>query len=132
MRAYRTPVQPLPDINLDEFKICIYKLWSLGELIFYNSAMAFGTSSHSNFHGYSTPGVLMHLTFGVSSYRGTADIFVFVTILITVRRRRTHGYPGIPSILDTVVRDATGYFLLISSTHFVSVLFVFVAPVGGV
>lgn len=35
-----------------------------------------------------------------------------------------------PSILDTMVRDATGYFALIFSIHFVSVLFVFVAPVG--
>jgi len=49
-------------------------------------------------------------------------------ILITARGQRSHRYPGIPSILDTVVRDATKYFMLITSLHFLSVLFVFFAP----
>lgn len=72
----------------------------------------------------------MCLTFGVSSCRGAADVIVFLMILTTARSQRTHRYPGLPSILDTVVRDATKYFMLISSLHFLSVLFVFVAPVG--
>ncbi|KAF9781781.1 hypothetical protein BJ322DRAFT_1078244 [Thelephora terrestris] len=97
VRAGLGPVQALPDINLDEFRICVFKLWSLGELIYYNSAIVF-------------------------------DIVVFVTIIITARRQRINGHPGIPSILDTVVRDATGYFMLIVSFHFLSVVFVLVAP----
>ena len=39
-------------------------------------------------------------------------------------------FPGIPSILDTLVRDATYYFLIIFSGHFLSVLFLFITPVG--
>lgn len=42
-----------------------------------------------------------------------------------------NGYPGIPSILDALVKDATLYFMLIFSVHFVSLLFLFVTPVGG-
>ncbi|KAF9777632.1 hypothetical protein BJ322DRAFT_1095726 [Thelephora terrestris] len=92
------PLQPFPDINLDEFKLCIFKLWRVGQLAYYNLAMTF-------------------------------DVIVFLIIAIAAWKERTHRYPGIPSILDTIVRDATKYFLLISSVHLLSVLFVFVAPV---
>lgn len=35
------PLEPLPEINLDAFKICIYKRWRLGELVYYNMAIFF-------------------------------------------------------------------------------------------
>lgn len=91
------PLEPFPAIDLDAFEICIYKLWTLGELIYYNSAMAF-------------------------------DILAFAIIFVLARRPGIGRFPGIPSILDTLVRDATYYFLLIFSGHFLSVLFLFVAP----
>jgi hypothetical protein len=42
-----------------------------------------------------------------------------------------NNFPGMPSILDTLVRDATQYFILIFSFHFLATLFLFVTPVGG-
>ena len=39
-------------------------------------------------------------------------------------------YPGIPSILDIVVRDSTQYFILIFFVQLLAQLFLFLAPVG--
>ena len=60
---------------------------------------------------------------------GIADIFVFLIILFTARGPRTRRFPGIPSILDAILRDATVYFLLIVASQLVLFFFVFLAPV---
>ncbi|KAF9642340.1 hypothetical protein BDM02DRAFT_3124642 [Thelephora ganbajun] len=91
------PLQPLPEIDLDVFKICIYKRWKLGELIYFNTATFF-------------------------------DLFAFLVILVTAKKSRIMGYPAIPGILDTILRDATQYFLLIFFVQFLSQLFFFVTP----
>ena len=59
----RPLVQPLPEVNLDPFKICIYKRWETGELMYYGLAMLFGTSSPSAPRGcyYSNLRILTHV-----------------------------------------------------------------------
>ena len=39
-------------------------------------------------------------------------------------------YPGMPSLLDTIARDATQYFILIFFVQLLALLFMFIAPVG--
>ena len=39
-------------------------------------------------------------------------------------------YPGMPSLLDRISRDATKYFVLIFFVQFLAQLFLFFAPVG--
>jgi len=39
----RSPVLPVPDIDLDVFKICSFGEWQFGEVFFVNVALAFGT-----------------------------------------------------------------------------------------
>ncbi|KAF9791193.1 hypothetical protein BJ322DRAFT_1040349 [Thelephora terrestris] len=56
------------------------------------------------------------------------DVIVFLIIIFTARRPRMNAFPGMPSILDTLVRDATQYFILIFSFHFLATLFLFVTP----
>ena len=57
------------------------------------------------------------------------DIAVFVLVIVQTRLiRLTH--PGVPSILDTVSRDAGIYFAVISSSHFVVVVMYALARVG--
>jgi len=56
------------------------------------------------------------------------DVIAFLIILVAAKGR---GYPGIPSILDAILRDATLYFMLIFFVHFLSQLFLFFAPVGS-
>ena len=58
------------------------------------------------------------------------DVVAFLIILFSTRRPRMSRYPGMPSVLDTIVRDATYYFLLIFSLHILSFLFFFATPVS--
>ena len=37
--------QPVPAINIDAFRLCIYKRWKLGELLFTNLVIFFGMVS---------------------------------------------------------------------------------------
>ena len=52
-------VLTLPEIDLDPFKVCTYKRWRLGELIYVNLLIAFGTPSPSSVQHKLTSGVLM-------------------------------------------------------------------------
>ena len=63
--------------------------------------------------------------------RGFLDVLVFLIILVKIRRPRIRRYPGMPILLDTLLRDATHYFVLICSVHFLSLLFLFVTSVCG-
>lgn len=127
--AYGPSVQTLPDISLDEFRICIYKLFDAGELVYYSWAMFFGTLQPSKLYGYPSSGFLIYPASGISVRCGISDVLVFSIILVKTRRPRMNRYPGIPSILDVILRDATHYFVLISSAHLLSLLFLFVTSV---
>ena len=62
---------------------------------------------------------------------GTTDLITFLAALFIARRRGTHRYPGIPHILDAMLRDATLYFLLSTVFQALLVFFGLFAPVGG-
>lgn len=55
------------------------------------------------------------------------DVLAFAIIVSTAKRTRM-SYPGIPSLLDVVLRDATVYFMLIFACQFCLVFFLFLAP----
>ena len=57
-----------------------------------------------------------------------ADVLAFAIIVLTAKRTGTR-YPGIPSLLDVVLRDATSYFVLIFACQLCLVFFLFFAPV---
>ena len=61
---------------------------------------------------------------------GAVDLLVFLIILITARRSGTSRLPGISTILDAILQDATVFFLLIAASQLVLCLFLFFAPVG--
>ena len=65
VRTNRFLVQPFPEIKLDPFEVCVYKLWNLGELIFYNLTIAFGKPTPSSLQSCFTPGVLIRLAFRI-------------------------------------------------------------------
>jgi len=45
VRTHLFLVEPFPEIDLDPFKLCIYKAWKVGELMYNNLSTFFGTSS---------------------------------------------------------------------------------------
>lgn len=122
-------VQPLPDIDLDPFKICIYRRWKVGELIYYALAMLFGTSSLLSFYSAIIPP--RRFTFNISMRHPITDFLAFSFIAFTAWRSGMYEYPTMPSLLKTIFRDATRYFILIFSAHILSMLFIFFAPVSG-
>ena len=73
----------------------------------------------------------MHFTSRTPLRCGITDLSTFLIILVTARGPRTSRYPGIPNILDVILRDATIYVLLIVASQLVFLLFLFFAPVGG-
>ncbi|KAF9648019.1 hypothetical protein BDM02DRAFT_3187465 [Thelephora ganbajun] len=97
VRAAVNPIQSVPEIDLDPFKVCFCKRWRLGEILFNNFMIAF-------------------------------DLLVFVIIFATAKRRGMTRYPGIPTLLDTILRDATLYFILISTGQVLFEMFLFFAP----
>jgi len=128
----RPPAQPLPEIDLDAFKVCFYQRWRVGELLFTNLVIAFGMSSPSNLQHDLTSGVLMRFIPHAPQRRGITDLLAFLIILVAARRPGIHRYPGIPSILDAILRDATRYFILMFVCQLFVELFLLLAPVGGI
>jgi len=89
------PLQALPNINLDVFKLCIYDQWRLGQYLFVNIAVAF-------------------------------DVLAFSIIFFTARKFGSTRFPGIRSLFDILLRDATRYFVLMFLCQFLSQLFLFI------
>jgi len=122
----RPLAQQLPEINLDVFKICFFKRWHLGELLFTNLVMAFGMPSPLKLQ--------QNLTLRILCLTPRAphiiDLLAFLIIFATVKRPGTNRFPGIPTILDTLFRHATLYFILMFVCQFINELFLLFAPVS--
>lgn len=58
------------------------------------------------------------------------DTSAFLLIALSVKRRGSDRAPGVPSLIDKILQDATMYFLVIFSTHLLLILFEFFAPVS--
>ena len=56
VRTHQFLVAPLPEINLDPFKLCATKRWRLEELMYYNLTTFFGTPSPSSLQHCFTRG----------------------------------------------------------------------------
>ena len=63
--------------------------------------------------------------------RDVIDLLVFLTTVVTAWRARANAYPGVPSLLETILRDATLYFVVIFGCQLTVEMFSFFAPVGG-
>lgn len=74
----------------------------------------------------------MRLISRPSLCRGIVDVFAFVIILLAARSRGRGGYPGVPSIMDTVLRDATMYFMLMFLGQIMSEMFTIFIAVSGI
>ncbi|KAF9783339.1 hypothetical protein BJ322DRAFT_1022033 [Thelephora terrestris] len=98
------PIQSLPQINLDAFKVCLVQQWR--------------------------PGVISFVTIGVAFVAGTVtDAFALVSIFVTTGWRNFRRYPGIPSLVTTILRDATMYFFAMFACQLLLLFFLFLAPV---
>lgn len=65
-RTHQPLALPLPEINLDAFKVCIFGRWRLGELLYINLATSFGTPSPPNLQHNSPLGLRICFTLPTS------------------------------------------------------------------
>ena len=130
MVSYRPLVQPLPEINLDAYKVCLPPRWRPGELTFTSISVTFGTSLFSDSQHNFTLEVLTQSSSRTPLRCDAVDLLTFLIILAAARESRTDRSLGIPNILGVVLRDATIYFLLIVASQFLLFFFLFFAPVG--
>ena len=121
---------PLPEIDLDAYKVCFPPRWRPGETAFTSISVVFGAPLPSDFQHGSTSGALTYFMLHTLLLCGAVDFLVFLIILITARRSGTSRLPGISTILDAILQDATVFFLLIAASQLVLCLFLFFAPVG--
>jgi hypothetical protein len=63
------------------------------------------------------------------SRRIIVDLLAFLIIVVKSKRSRAR-FPGIPSILDTILRGATIYFVVIFTSQLVLLLSTIFAPVS--
>lgn len=111
---------PLPDIPLDEFQLCSFQRWRVGEIIFVALSLLYGTSLPANrFHSVTTNPIF------------TEDVSAFGLIIWSAKYRGFRRARGVPNLLDRIVQDSTTYFLVIFTNHLVLILFELFAAVSG-
>jgi len=125
----RSLVQSLPEIDLDAYRVCVPPKFRPGELTFTSISIVFGTLLPTDLRDNCTLGVLMRFMSRTHLRCGVVDLFVFLIIFFTARGPQSSRFPGIPRILDAILRDATVHFLLIVASQLVLFFFVFLAPV---
>jgi hypothetical protein len=66
----------------------------------------------------------------VTANTSVKDTSAFLIVIYSARHRSFMRAHGVQSLLDTIVGDATVYFLLIFTGHLLVLLFEFLAPVS--
>ena len=108
----------LPEEILNLFRFCTHGQWKPAVLAYTIVVLAFGAYSPSNFDIQSSK----------NSY--VIDILAFLTVVFTARREMPPTSWGMRSLWTVILRDATLYFMIISSIQFCALLFLFVTTVS--
>ena len=128
--SHRSSVQPPPQVNLALYNICIPQEQRPAELAFNSVSVAFGAPLPSDFQRDFTLGALMFFASHVPLYWGMTDILMFLIILATAKGPSTSRFPGVPTILDAILRDTTLYFLVMVAVQFLLFFSSLFAPVS--
>ena len=105
----------IPDLPFDEYHFCIFQRSRPVKVVYTALSLVYGTS----FSVIQCP-----------HYNSHKDTSAFLIVVYSARHRGIMRARGVQSLLDTIVEDATGYFLLIFTVHILVILFEFFAPVS--
>ena len=108
----------VPRIQFDSFKLCAFSREGTMEVAWTVISLGYG-KLFPNLPCFQT-------TIPVLTFK---DLLAFSVILYLASRSANRMY-GIPSLLRTIVRDATIYFLVIFTSHLVLVITLLFARVG--
>jgi len=97
----------LPSIDLDGYRICLFRAPRFLSVFHTSLSLAFGAYVYYVGDGFCKLKWIL------------TDLTAFVIVLIRTRASKTHRCDSkIPSILDTITRDAAVYFSVIFTSHF--------------
>ena len=111
-----SPILPVP---LPIYMICTYTGNSSAEIAFITMTLVYGAEFPLPF--------IDHL--GDTRPDHPADVLAFSVIVYLVVWSNVNHFP-IPSLFETIARDATRYFLIIFASHLVVVMFLAFASVS--
>jgi hypothetical protein len=112
--------QSMPDIPLQAYNLCIYSRSAHLELAYMALSLSFGNLFPSYSQGLpSQLARTLHL-----------DAMMFFVIVFVSIRTGISLPGGQPSILRTIVKDSTIYFLVIFSSHLLSLVMLLVTRVS--
>lgn len=112
-----TQAQVLPPIHLTAYQLCVFTRHRKVEIAYTAISLFYGPPFFLSFRRVS-----FQLT------RVTTDFSAFVVIIVLAAKSGIRGF-RMPGILRTIVQDATIYFLVIFTSHFVLEMTLLVARV---
>ena len=110
-----------PGLPFDEYRICNFRPWKSGEVIYVSLSPVYGT------------------VFPLLTARPTASNPFFIKdalalLIIVYSAKRRDGslarVGGVPTLLDKILQDATAYFLVLFTSHLLLFLCEIFAPVS--
>ena len=105
--------QPPVPIPIEAYQYCVFHRHRTIEVAYTSISLCFGGD-----YCYLEPGrIVTNATYTVS----TSDLLAF-SLIITLVKNSGAGGSKIPTIMDTIAEDATRYFLVIFTSHFVLVM----------
>jgi hypothetical protein len=102
-------VQTQPEIPLDAYHLCVFVQPKSFEIAYASLSLTYGTCKFP----------LAYSSDNDTTY--TSDFLAFAFIVFYTRRSKVPGVK-VRTILDTIAEDATRYFLVIFTSHFVFVM----------
>ena len=112
-----------PPIPFDSFQLCFVNQKRFQEIAPVSFSLLYGKANSCSL--YSLP----HKN-TISKKKPFTDLLVFLIVIWVGYRSGGFGRPGMPTILDRIVKDATVYFMVIFTSHFVLECFILFADVS--
>ena len=111
----------LPDLPFDEYHFCLFQQWRPAKITTTGISLVYGAP----FSVVEFSAVLIS-----EANPSIKDVSVFLIVIYSARHRSCTRARGVQSLLNTIIEDATVYFLLIFAGHILVILFEFFAPVS--
>ena len=112
-----------PDLPFDEYRTCTFQFWKTGEAIYVVLSLAYGTIfPSSTAHTPASDPFLVK------------DVLALLIIVYSAKHRDEDctRVDGAPRLFDKILKDATAYFLVISTGHLLLLFFELFAPVSDI
>ena len=109
----------LPDVPLEEYRICMFQQWRPGEIAFTVVSLLYGVFCPS-----------IPPSCGINQPLSIEDCAAFLVIAFSARKWGRAHAAGVPSLLRNILEGATIYFLVVFAGQLLFIFFQLLAPVS--